>query len=421
MDQTTEHRTTRDARQVIIRPVTMTISAGTVISRIESILEAVLDCVAQGQELSIDFVSSRSGNSPQTVRFPGRSAVEATKFARILLILQLAHDALVSGTVLTKRHIFYQHQGLFVRQRTVDELVDNLASALSVRREDLNIVASSKGVFSGPLSIRLQDNTVVGPATGDVGVALPAARSIAAISCETIRWILIIEKDAIYRSLTSCLFWETSCVGPGLLITACFPYVCSIMRVTNVKGMKAKGYPDMLTCSFVQLIRFNCPQIPIFALADYDPDGLNILRHYRLKSEIVSEDFTAPAIRWLGIKSQDLLDRESYFDMLMIPSLGNLQLPDSQSSKESTGSKTSISSTECREPISALSIRDRKVAVGILEKLVDSGDDPAAVELRRELQVLLMMGIKAEIQWLDEAGNLTEWLDNKIGQMLLGA
>ncbi|QYS95018.1 TP6A_N domain-containing protein [Trichoderma simmonsii] len=82
MDQPTEHRTTREARQVIIRPVTMTTSAGTVVSRIESILEGILDCVAQGQELSIDFVSNRSGsgNSPQTVRFPGRTAVEATKF-----------------------------------------------------------------------------------------------------------------------------------------------------------------------------------------------------------------------------------------------------------------------------------------------------------------------------------------------------
>ncbi|KAK4075766.1 hypothetical protein Trihar35433_2326 [Trichoderma harzianum] len=366
----------------------MTTSAGTVVSRIESILEAILDCVAQGQELSIDFVSNRSGsgNSPQTVRFPGRTAVEATKFARILLILQLAHDALVSGTVLTKRHIFYQHQGLFVRQRTVDELVDNLASALNVRRDDLNIVASSKGVFSGPLSIRLQDSTVIGPATGEVGIALPAAGSIAAINCETIRWILIIEKD-----------------------------------VSNVRGVKAKGYPDMLTCSFVQLIRFNCPHIPIFVLADYDPDGLNILRHYRLKSEIVSETFTAPAIRWLGIKSEDLLERESRLDMLRIPSPDNLQLPESQSSRESTGSKTSISSTECREPISALTTRDRNVAVGILKKLVDSGDDPTAIELGRELQVMLMMGIKAEIQWLDEAGNLTEWLDTKIGQILLGA
>ncbi|UKZ72621.1 hypothetical protein TrVFT333_000254 [Trichoderma virens FT-333] len=421
MDQATEGTIIRDARQVIIRPVTVTTSAGTVITRIESILEAILDCLAQGKELSIDFVTNRSGHNPQTVHFPGRTALEATKFARILLILQLAHDALVSGTVLTKRHIFYQHQGLFVRQRTVDELVDNLASALNVQRDDLNIVASSKGVFLGPLSIRLQDNTVVGPAVGDAGIALPATGSIAAISCETIRWILVVEKDAVFRSLASCLYWQTSCVGPGLLITVCYPLVCFIIMVTDARGKKAKGYPDMLTCSFIQLIRFNCPQIPIFVLADYDPDGLNILRHYRLKSEFVSQEFTAPAIRWLGIKSQDLLERKARLDMLILPSPDNLQPPDSQSSEESTGSKASISSTECREPISALSTRDRKVAVRILEKVVGSRDDLEAIELGRELQVLLMMGIKAEIQWLDEAGTLAGWLDMKLRQMLLGA
>lgn len=66
-----------------------------------------------------------------------------------------------------------------------------------------------------------------------------------------------------------------------------------------------------------------------------------------------------------------------------------------------------------------LSTRDRKVAVGILEKLIDVKDDPEVVEVQRELQVMLMMGVKAEIQWLDEAGNLTDWLDFKLGQLLV--
>ncbi|KAL7823658.1 Spo11/DNA topoisomerase VI subunit A [Trichoderma gracile] len=402
MDGTAASSRTRDGRQVIIRPVTATTSAGTVVSRIESILEDILDCLAEGRELSIDFVLNRSGNSPQKVHFPGRNALEATKFARILLILQLAHDALVSGTVLTKRHIFYQHQGLFSKQRTVDELVDNLAFALNVQRDDLNIIASSKGVFSGPLCIYLQDDTVIGPATGDAGTALPASGSIKAIDCEAIRWILVVEKDAIFRSLTSRSFWQTSLVGPGVLITA-------------------KGYPDLLTCSFLQLVRFNCPQIPVFVLADYDPDGLNILRYYRLKSGIVPRErrSQAPEIRWLGIKSQDLLLLETRLDQSVTPSPVDLQPPNSQSSDQSASSRTSISSTECRDPISALSVRDRKLAVGMLEKLRETRDDPDAIELQRELQVMLMMGIKAEIQWLDEAGNLTEWLDVKLGQMLL--
>lgn len=33
---------------------------------------------------------------------------------------------------------------------------------------------------------------------------------------------------------------------------------------------------------------------------------------------------------------------------------------------------------------------------------------------------MLMMGIKAEIQWLDNAGNLSDWLDQKLDQMLSG-
>lgn len=185
--------------------------------------------------------------------------------------------------------------------------------------------------------------------------------------------------------------------------------------------MTAKGYPDLLTCSFLQLVRFNCPQIPVFVLADYDPDGLNILRYYRLKSDIMSRERspTAPDIRWLGIRSQDLLELETRLDQSATPLPIDLQPPNSQSSQQSASSRTSISSTECREPISPLSVRDRKLAVGMLDKLREARDDPDAIELQRELRVILMMSIKAEIQWLDEAGNLTEWLDVKLGQMLL--
>ncbi|KAL6897622.1 Spo11/DNA topoisomerase VI subunit A [Trichoderma evansii] len=382
----------RDREQIVTQPGRTT-SAGAVISRIESILESILDCLAEGRELSIDLATDREGQITQKIHFPGRCMQEATKFARILLILQLAHDALVSGIVLTKRHIFYQHQELFGSQRTVDKLVDSLALALGIHRDELNIVASSKGVFSGSLSIRLQDDRVIGPAMGDAGITLPMTGSIATISCEATRWILVVEKDAIFRSLTSSSFWQTS---------------------------RAKGYPDILTCSFLQLIRFNCPQIPVFALVDYDPDGLNIFRCYRFRSDssIQETDVTAPGIRWLGIKSQDLVEYEIYLNSSIRHSSINQQLPNSQSSEESSSSKTSISSTECREPVSFLSTRDRKVAVGILEKLLDVIDDVEVIEVQRELQVMLMMGIKAEIQWLDEAGNLADWLDFKLGQLL---
>ncbi|KAF7551463.1 hypothetical protein G7Z17_g4999 [Cylindrodendrum hubeiense] len=101
-------------------------AVGAVVARIESILET-------------SSARRASETRPEQIRFPGRTVQEARKFARILLILQLAHDALVSGTILTKRHIFYQYQDLFDKQSQVDELVDDLAFTLGVNRGDLNI------------------------------------------------------------------------------------------------------------------------------------------------------------------------------------------------------------------------------------------------------------------------------------------
>ncbi|PTB42517.1 hypothetical protein M441DRAFT_137346 [Trichoderma asperellum CBS 433.97] len=395
MDWTTTNVIRRDGEQLVTQPRSIT-SAGAVISRIESILESVLDCVAEGKELLIDFATGREDQTTQKIHFPGKCLQEATKFARILLILQLAHDALVSGIVLTKRHIFYQHQELFGSQRTVDKLVDSLALALGIHRDELNIVASSKGVFSGCLSIRLQDDRVIGPATGDA-VCRPDST---AWDYATNDWI---NCDHKLRSHTVDSRRNISLFDIFVVLA------------------NAKGYPDILTCSFLQLIRFNCPQIPIFTLVDYDPDGLNIFRCYRFRSNnaIQETDATTSSIRWLGIKSQDLLEYETYLNSSIRHSSASQQLTNSQSSEESNSSKTSISSTECRDPVSFLSTRDRKVAVGILEKLLDVKDDAEVVEAQRELQVMLMMGVKAEIQWLDEAGNLTDWLDFKLGKLLL--
>lgn len=81
-------------------------------------------------------------------------------------------------------------------------------------------------------------------------------------------------------------------------------------------------------------------------------------------------------------------------------------------------SSQAISSTACREPISQLSLRDRKIALSTLRKVSDSQDDLG--EVKRELQVMLMVGIKVEMQWLDESGDMSGWLDEHVGRALSG-
>ncbi|RSL62674.1 hypothetical protein CEP54_005601 [Fusarium duplospermum] len=346
-------------------------TVGTVVARIENILSQIIDSVSACQELSITFTPrrpARSRGQPDEVRFPGRNQQEAVKFARILLILQLSHDALVSGTILTKRHIFYQHQDLFERQTQVDDLVDDIAFTLGIGRADLNIVAASKGALAGPLTIHLTDGSSLDPCSGDLGVAIPAIQSVSAVHLHQVKWFLVVEKDA-------------------------------------------KGYPDLTTRAFLNYISTRHPQLPILALVDYDPDGVRILRCYRHGSDRLSHeaDLDTQAIQWLGIKSDQLIQECADANSLD-PRLFH---------QSSQSTQTSITSTACREPISYLGLRERGVAVSALKKLPSfSSSDVETLEIRRELQVMLTLGVKAEIEWLDESGDLCRWLDNEIGSAL---
>jgi len=95
---------------------------------------------------------------------------------------------------------------------------------------------------------------------------------------------------------------------------------------------QAKGFPDLTTRSFLHTIYSVRPQLPIYALADYDPDGIAIMRTYKYGSQGLDheENTTIPLLRWLGICSGDLL------------SLGDLEAEqdsqgsNSQQSQEST-------------------------------------------------------------------------------------
>lgn len=143
-------------------------------------------------------------------------------------------------------------------------------------------------------------------------------------------------------------------------------------------------------------------------LVDCDPDGLNIFFCYRYGSSRQRQPANI-AVTWWGIQTKHILD-------IGKRSLGAGHAVTASSQASST---TSVSSTTCREPISHLSNRDRKLAVSTLKKSNDlPQDDDVAEELKMELQRMLMLGVKTEIQWLDEAGSITQWLDDEMGMSL---
>lgn len=235
------------------------------------------------------------------------------------------------------------------------------------------------------MSIRLKDGSVIDASLGDVGTPIPSVASISTVDCSGLRWVLVVEKDATFRSLVSSRFSETSIAGTGLLITA-------------------KGYPDLATRTFLQRMHDRHADIPIMLLADLDPDGLNIVRCYRFGADSLADETTSHnrGIHWLGIKTH--------------------HVQSAASTVKSQQRKTSISSTACRDPVSLLSARDRRMARHTLARIAARCPeaDPVAEQLRSQTQTMLMMNVKAEMQWLDDAGDLTDWLDEQLVDALYG-
>jgi meiotic recombination protein SPO11 len=121
------------------------------------------------------------------------------------------------------------------------------------------------------------------------------------------------------------------------------------------------------------------PTIPILALVDFDPDGIGIMSTYKYGSIRLGHEINiaVPSIRWLGVRSDDFVNTENNFQGLL-----------------------------------NLTSRDRKIAARMLGKII--AEAYRDEEWRRELQVMLVLNVKAEIQILGSGDSLEAWLDKKL-------
>ncbi|KAI5918868.1 Spo11/DNA topoisomerase VI subunit A [Camillea tinctor] len=361
---------------------------GATISIIKDILEDILDALKENRILTIPLRSRRSGHW-RAIRFPAPTETEVKKFTCLLQILHLSHECLISGTIITKRNIYYQNPELFGSQAYVDKLVDDIAFTFGVGRDALNIVAACKGLLAGVMSISMKDSSIQNYSLDPNGTLVPDVKAIDYIDAASVKWVLVVEKEATFRGLVASRYFESSRAGPGAIITG-------------------KGYPDLATRQFLNLLHTVLPQLPFYALVDFDPDGLAIMRTYKCGSLALGheENITLPNLSWLGPKSHDILGCPSCIH----------QGDSSQIDDEVP--LTATAPPRLMEVSSALTVGDRKKGVRLLEKLVvniDQGNsEEEEKELVHELQLMLILNIKAEIQAIDEAGDVTEWLDHSL-------
>jgi meiotic recombination protein SPO11 len=143
----------------------------------------------------------------------------------------------------------------------------------------------------------------------------------------------------------------------------------------------------------------HAPHIPIYAFVDLDPDGIAILStykygSYRLAHESVGAGDTPalslPKLRWLGVKRHHI----SRFPVI--------------DSDTDTGTIPEL------QGLMRLTTRDRTKATRMLEWDICCEAGPEQ-DWRCELQTMLTLNVKAEMQILDEVqGGVVGFLSNEL-------
>ncbi|KAF7109092.1 hypothetical protein CFC21_109402 [Triticum aestivum] len=218
---------------------------------------------------------------------------DAKAFVRVWKVMEMCYKILGEGKLVTQRELFYKllsdSPKYFSCQRHVNQTIQDVVSLLRCTRQSLGIMASSRGALIGRLVLHEPeeehiDCSILGPSghaiTGDLNQLSRLNLSSDA------RYLILVEKDAIFQRLAEDRLYNQL---PCILITA-------------------KGYPDIATRFILHRLSQTFPNMPIFALVDWNPAGLSILCTYKYGSISMGLESYRYAcnVKWLGLRGDDL-------------------------------------------------------------------------------------------------------------------
>lgn len=173
----------------------------------------------------------------------------------------------------------------------------------------------------------MKDDTVVACSFDqDPGETIPPINTVRKIDIGETRWVLVIEKEVHSRFAAIEVLAILTDSGPGYFSHSGSlpvletlhpwsrhhdhskqPHGCHQARVLMV--FQGKGYADLATLEFLNLIHSARPLLPILGVFDCDPHGIEIMRTYKYGSQRLSheENTRVPGLQWLGVKIDDIL------------------------------------------------------------------------------------------------------------------
>ena len=214
-----------------------------------------------------------------------QASVRARKYSLILLTLQKVWRLLETNAFATKREIYYESVNEYESQGDVDSAVGIISAMLGIPRLHLHVLATSKGLVAGSLTMTMaggdadDDQSRVDCRGTTTGELVPQDVSASALRLESdCEYVLVVEKDATFQRLLDEGFADA--LGPGVLVTG-------------------KGVPDLNTRQLVHRL-WSELAVPVMALVDADPWGVDIMLTYRFGSMAMAfsgETLAVPAMK----------------------------------------------------------------------------------------------------------------------------
>ncbi|XP_041972323.1 meiotic recombination protein SPO11 [Aricia agestis] len=327
----------------------------TIIKKIEQILDDINRCAETGEKPTLiirnqklwsncvydmDRVALKSLGDAKTTTLQYCNASDKSRFNTIIFVLTKVHELLQKNLSVTKRELFYQNLARFRNQGNVDVGVRDVCCLLELPPWSLGIVATAKGLIAGPLKIYHQNGSVTDCMTAG-GTLVPQDVNGIVEFRSTAKYILVVEKDAIFQKL----------LDEGALV-----------RLGPVIILTGKGYPDIVTrqllCRLVAALR-----LPALALVDADPHGFEIFLTYKygsLAHSHLSSNLSCTTLRLLGARPRDV---------------------------------AALAPTAARLPLTA---RDKRKLNALISR--PYLNTPTGVVVKADLREMLSSGYKAEVE-----------------------
>ncbi len=275
--------------------------------KLVTLAEGVAKKAAKGEDPFIDIptrnLSNVSFNQRKKIIEMGDSTArrnffdlgKAKKFMQTVLVASGASELIRQEKTTSIRDLFYHckhtiegtKENTFDDQSESDVIIEDLEVAIASLREELGLFAEPKGAMVGPMVIEDKGDTIDLQRMGSGGYAVPSIveGSVIKFKKHTAKFVLLIEKGAVWRRFNEDRFWEQ--------------HNCMIL---HGGGQPPRGVRRLLWRLHHEL------NLPVYVLVDNDPWGYyiySVIKQGSISLAFESNRIAIPAARFVGMSSFD--------------------------------------------------------------------------------------------------------------------